>query len=106
MAGEERDLILKIDNVRKVYNTRNGEMVALNGVDLDIYENESIAIFGESGSGKSVFTKTFEGMLDENGFIEHGEIIFRDDELADTSAGYGFMLRQLILVGKSKLDNY
>ena len=37
MAGEERNLIVKIDNVRKVYNTRNGEMVALNGVDLDIY---------------------------------------------------------------------
>ena len=36
MAGEARNLTennvrVKIDNVRKVFNTRNGEMVALNG---------------------------------------------------------------------------
>ena len=42
MAGEARGLKLKIDNVRKVFSTRNGEMVALNGVNLDIYENEFI----------------------------------------------------------------
>ena len=43
MAGEERDLTnrddsrpvrVKVDNVKKIYNTRNGEMVALNGVTL------------------------------------------------------------------------
>ena len=43
MAGEARNLTgsdkvrVKIDNVRKVFNTRNGEMVALNGVSLDIH---------------------------------------------------------------------
>ena len=36
MAGEARNLTdskvrVRIDNVRKVFNTRNGEMVALNG---------------------------------------------------------------------------
>lgn len=49
MAGEERDLTnrddsrpvrVKVDNVKKIYNTRNGEMVALNGVTLDIHDNE------------------------------------------------------------------
>ncbi len=42
MAGETRNIKLRIDNVRKVYNTRNGEMIALNGVSLDIKENEFI----------------------------------------------------------------
>ena len=31
---------LKIDNVKKIYQTRKGEMTALNGVNLDIKENE------------------------------------------------------------------
>ena len=53
MAGEARGLKLKIDNVRKVFSTRNGEMVALNGVNLDIYENEFICVVGPSGCGKS-----------------------------------------------------
>ena len=39
MAGETRSVKVKIDNVRKVYDTRNGEMIALNGVNLDIMEN-------------------------------------------------------------------
>ena len=42
MAGEERNIKVKIDNVKKIYNSRNGEMIALNGVSLDIYENEFI----------------------------------------------------------------
>lgn len=29
MAGEERSVKVKIDNVRRVFNTRNGEMIAL-----------------------------------------------------------------------------
>ena len=44
MAGEEGSVKVRIDNVRKVFNTRNGEMIALNGVTLDIEENEFISL--------------------------------------------------------------
>ena len=33
-----------IDNVVKKFNGRNGEMVALNGVTLDIHDNEFICV--------------------------------------------------------------
>ena len=62
MAGEARDLKLKIDNVRKVFNTRNGEMIALNGVNLDIYENEFICVVGPSGCGKSTLLNIIAGL--------------------------------------------
>ena len=39
MAGEKRNIKLRIDNVKKIYNSRNGEMIALNGVNLDFHEN-------------------------------------------------------------------
>ena len=64
MAGEARDLKLKIDNVRKVFNTRNGEMIALNGVDLDIYENEFICVVGPSGCGKSTLLNIIAGLTE------------------------------------------
>ena len=64
MAGEARDLKLKIDNVRKVFNTRNGEMVALNGVNLDIYENEFICVVGPSGCGKSTLLNIIAGLTE------------------------------------------
>ena len=39
MAGEERAVKVQIQNIKMVFNGRKGEMVALNGVDLDIHEN-------------------------------------------------------------------
>ena len=62
MAGEARDIKLHIDNVRKVFNTRNGEMVALNGVTLDIHENEFICVVGPSGCGKSTLLNIIGGL--------------------------------------------
>ena len=62
MAGEERSIKLKIDNVRKVFDTRNGEMIALNGVSLDIKENEFICVVGPSGCGKSTLLNIIAGL--------------------------------------------
>ena len=62
MAGEARDIKLHIDNVRKVFNTRNGEMVALNGVTLDIHENEFICVVGPSVCGKSTLLNIIAGL--------------------------------------------
>ena len=64
MAGEERNIKLKIENVKKIYNSRNGEMVALNGVNLDIAENEFICVVGPSGCGKSTLLNIIAGLLE------------------------------------------
>ena len=82
---EEKKVLLSVNDLEVKFRVRGRILTAIRGVSLDIYENESIAIVGESGSGKSVFTKTFAGMLDSNGFINRGNIIFSDEELADTS---------------------
>ena len=79
-----KKVLLSIKNLGVQFKVRGRILTAIRGIDLDIYENESIAIVGESGSGKSVFTKTFAGMLDSNGYISSGDLIFNDDELADT----------------------
>lgn len=46
MAGNGSAVKVHIDHVVKKFQTRNGEMVALNGVDLDIHENEFITVVG------------------------------------------------------------
>ncbi len=63
MAGEERNLKVKIDHVEKVFETKKGRMVALNGVDLDIRENEFICVVGPSGCGKSTILNIIAGLL-------------------------------------------
>ena len=64
MAREERAVKLHIDNVRKEYDGRNGKMIALNGVNLDIMENEFICVVGPSGCGKSTLLNIIAGLLE------------------------------------------
>lgn len=62
MAGETRNLKVKIDQIRKTFDSRNGEVVALNGIDLDIYENEFVTVVGPSGCGKSTLLNIIAGL--------------------------------------------
>ena len=64
MAGEERRVKVKIDHVEKIYDGRKGKMIALNGVDLDIMENEFICVVGPSGCGKSTLLNIIAGLLE------------------------------------------
>ena len=103
---EDKKVLLSIKDLSVKFRVRGRILTAIRGISLDIYENESIAIVGESGSGKSVFTKTFAGMLDSNGFISEGQIIFSDDELADTKVSLNPVANSLINFSLKKLNEY
>ena len=63
MAGEERGAVkLRIDNVYKEYRGEHGTTVALNGVNLDIAENEFVCVVGPSGCGKSTLLNIIAGL--------------------------------------------
>ena len=102
---EKKKVLLSIQNVSVKFRVRGRILTAIRNVSLDIYENESIAIVGESGSGKSVLTKTFAGMLDSNGFIDQGQLIFDDPELADTTVTLNPGVRRLMEGTLSRLNS-
>lgn len=58
-----------------------GNLTAIRGSFLDLYQ-ETLAIVGESRRGKSVLTKAWNGMLDPNGWVESGSIMFEGKDLA------------------------
>lgn len=62
MAGNTSSVKVRIDNVKKVFDTRRGEVVALNGVSFDIKENEFICVVGPSGCGKSTLLNILAGL--------------------------------------------
>lgn len=93
MAGEERNIKVKIDNVRRVFNTRNGEMVALNGVSLDIKENEFICVVGPSGCGKSTLLNIIAGLLEPSS----GAVYCDGHEVKGTGTERGVVFQQYAL---------
>lgn len=62
MAGNGSAVKVHIDHVVKKFQGRNGEIIALNGVDLDIHENEFITVVGPSGCGKSTLLNIIGGL--------------------------------------------
>ncbi|MCI6548313.1 MAG: ABC transporter ATP-binding protein, partial [Coriobacteriaceae bacterium] len=62
MAGDNSTVKVHINHVVKKFQTRKGEMVALNGVDLDIHENEFVCVVGPSGCGKSTLLNIIGGL--------------------------------------------
>jgi len=53
MKKKSKNLIVKIDQVSKIYKMGEINVPALKKVSLDIFEGEFVAIIGSSGSGKS-----------------------------------------------------
>ncbi len=93
MAGEERSVKVKIDNVKKVFNTRNGEMIALNGVSLDIKENEFISVVGPSGCGKSTLLNIIAGLSEPTS----GKVFCDGKEVKGTGTERGVVFQQYAL---------
>ena len=78
----EQEVILSVKNLEVKFDLRGRILHAIRGISLDLYKSESLAIVGESGSGKSVLVKTFMGLLDANGSITGGEILYNGQDLS------------------------
>jgi peptide/nickel transport system ATP-binding protein len=68
--------LLEVRNLSVNYTTMRGVVKALDRVSFDLDENETIAVVGETGSGKSTIAKAIVRVLEENARITGGEVIF------------------------------
>jgi putative ABC transport system ATP-binding protein len=60
---ENKRLIIHLGNVSKIYDMGETKVKAVDGIDIDIYEGDFVALMGPSGSGKST-TMNLTGSLD------------------------------------------
>lgn len=73
--------ILTVKNLRAYFYTEDGIVKAVDGVDFEVFQGETLGIVGESGCGKSVTSLSILRILDEKGKIVEGSIIFDGNDL-------------------------
>lgn len=78
------EAILEIKNLKKNYQTKSKEVMAINDVSFSLNSNDFIAIVGPSGSGKTTILSILAGLLEKS----DGEIIFKKNKKI------GYMLQQ------------
>ena len=73
--------LLRVEELTVKFRTYNGEVTAVNNLELLLNENETLGIVGESGSGKSVTSLSIMGLLDEATSSVTGKAVFRGTDL-------------------------
>jgi len=91
MAAGTEEPLLAADSLKKYYDTssgfvesllgRGGSVKAVDGVDLELYEGETLGVVGESGCGKTTLGRTLLRLVEPT----EGEITYRGESLTDAS---------------------
>jgi NitT/TauT family transport system ATP-binding protein len=98
---EERKPLLSIQNLKKIFTTRDGVLEALGSVTFNVYPEEFVSIVGPSGCGKTTLLKIIAGLLQQS----EGEIIV-DRENFDPRREVGFVFQKALLLNwRRVLDN-
>lgn len=85
---------IRLRNVDKIYRTKDGPVVALEDVNLDINEHEFIAIVGPSGCGKTTILKMVAGLIPYSA----GEIYVGDHKVTKPETDLGIIFQDSVLL--------
>lgn len=82
--------ILKIQNVGKTYQAKNGELEALKDINFSVEKGEFVSIIGPSGCGKSTLLSIIAGLEEKT----EGEVCIESEEINGVSDKIGYMLQK------------
>ncbi len=86
MNAQKDDLLLEVKDLRTYFHMPNGITIkAVEGVNFTLRKGRVLGIIGESGSGKSVTSRSIMRIVDKPGKIETGEIYFKGEDLLKKS---------------------
>ena len=82
--------VLKIENISKTYQAKNGEITALKNVNFEVYDGELLSIIGPSGCGKSTLLSIIAGLEKKSS----GNVYIDGEKLLGISPKIGYMLQK------------
>ena len=82
--------ILEVKNLCKKYQSKQGEVLALENVNFKIKQGEFVSIIGPSGCGKSTLLSIISGLENKTS----GEILIEDDKIEKNILKVGYMLQR------------
>ena len=106
------DAKIRIDNLSVIFSTANGQMTALDRIDLSVRENEFLCVMGPSGCGKTTLLNLIAGIIgpttgriEVNGAKVAGPgpdraVVFQADAVfpwmsVEANVGFGLMTRRV-----------
>ena len=96
------DNILELKNISKRYQSKEGEILALEDINLQVPKGEFLSIIGPSGCGKSTLLSIIAGLENKSG----GKIYIENEEVNTISPKVGYMLqRDCLLEWRTILNN-
>jgi len=78
-----RKPLLEVKDLKTYFFTEDGVVKAVDGVDFEVYQGETLGIVGESACGKSVTAFSIMKLLDYPGKTVGGEVIFKGENLLE-----------------------
>lgn len=85
MVNEHHSKILQVKDLKTYFFTENGVVKAVDGVDFEVYQGETLGLVGESGCGKSVTAFSIVKLLDYPGKTVNGQVLFQGEDLRKKS---------------------
>ncbi|MBQ4613235.1 MAG: ABC transporter ATP-binding protein [Clostridia bacterium] len=82
--------ILQVEHLRQVYQSKDGETVALEDIHFSMEKGEFFSVVGPSGCGKSTLLSIISGMLPAT----DGRVLVAGEEIKAPSSHIGYMLQQ------------
>ena len=90
----EREVLIEIKGVGKVFETEEGSVRALKDVSFNVREGEFLSIIGPSGCGKTTLLRIIGGLVEQT----EGEIVFKKGTIEDLHRNCGFVFQDPTLL--------
>ena len=91
---QEREVLIEIKGVGKVFETEEGSVRALKDVSFNVREGEFLSIIGPSGCGKTTLLRIIGGLVEQT----EGEIVFKKGTIEDLHKNCGFVFQDPTLL--------